>query len=104
MRFEAKPGAWVVTDRSGYIVDVSEAAAELFGLTRRQMMSRELLPFFDRPLELKDVERLTPGDTVTHFVAIHAAHGNLIPTIVEITHTEQWERGIFRWQFAVATG
>lgn len=104
LRFESKPGAWVVTDRSGFIVDVSEAGAELFGLTARQMMFRELSPFFDRPVELKDVERLLPGETVSHAVAIRGADGTFVPTIVEITHTEEWERGMFRWQFAVAAG
>jgi PAS domain-containing protein len=102
LRFEAKPGTWIVTDRSGYIVDASDAGAQLFGLPRRDLMFRELLPFFDQPPQRDILDRLTPGSSLLLVVAIHTADGGLTPTIVDITHAEEWERGVFRWQFAVA--
>lgn len=98
--FKAKPGAWVVTDRSGYIVDVTDAGARLFGLTPRDLMSRELSAFFERPLRTDPLDRLLPGSSLSSAVAIQRNDGAIVRTTVEITHVEEWERGTFRWEFS----
>jgi PAS domain-containing protein len=100
IRSGPRANVWIVTDRFGFIVDATAAVSELFGVSERQLLFRELLTFFDRPLPVEAFERLLPGSSLSHAVAIQRADGTLVPAIVEITHVEEWEYGKFRWHFA----
>jgi PAS domain S-box-containing protein len=104
IRLDARTNAWIVTDRLGYVVDLTPAAAELFGLTDRQLMFHELTTLFDDPLPRTLLERLMPGQSLSHAVGIRRADGAVAPMNVEITHVEEWERGAYRWHFAAPPG
>jgi PAS domain-containing protein len=96
IRFEARANVWIVTDRFGFIVDATAAVSDLFGVSHRQLLFRELLTFFDRPLPVEAFDRLLPGSRLSHAVAIQRANGTLVPAIVEIADVEEWEQGKFR--------
>jgi CheY-like chemotaxis protein len=101
VRTSAEANAWVISDDSGIILDVSTIAARLLNGTIRGLCQRNLLMFFERDRDSwrTAVVRACSGERVLQLGRIRPKERRPVHVAVEVSRWAPCERPALRWAF-----